>query len=289
MQSEWRLSFHRLLQGEEDGAILGLASHLARDGLEQAARFAPTEALFELPSRRSPVLSSAISMRFASGWRWGQSTHRGSGSDRQYAPVALTSGPGSPLWPGPPPCIDGPSPCCFATMPMAVPGGYGMAIAGCWPGRGSGCRRSWMRPLSAMALCSMRPSCRRFSRSASHDRPRACFPAHRNAPGPGPWPLALPGVDGREVPVGNPATHPSGRFSIRRPPTTPALRGCRRSSKTTSRPPGLSWVGRGLDMRGIASGTGSWPNSWPSAALSIRRRDMEARRHSDRHAAAWRS
>ncbi|MGH8588178.1 MAG: hypothetical protein ACREXX_02220, partial [Gammaproteobacteria bacterium] len=49
MQSEWRLSFHELLEGEEDGAILGLASHLARDRLAEAARFAETETLFESP------------------------------------------------------------------------------------------------------------------------------------------------------------------------------------------------------------------------------------------------
>ncbi|MDQ3773620.1 MAG: iron-containing redox enzyme family protein [Pseudomonadota bacterium] len=92
MQSEWRLSFHELLQGEEDGAILGLASHLARDRLEQAARFAQTEALFESP----PALTGPFFGYFdplrertevgsidAPGFRY---------LIRQYAPVALTYG-----------------------------------------------------------------------------------------------------------------------------------------------------------------------------------------------------
>ncbi|MGH8586395.1 MAG: hypothetical protein ACREWE_09520, partial [Gammaproteobacteria bacterium] len=92
MQSEWRLSFHELLQGEEDGAILGLASHLARDELEQAARFAQTEALFEAP----PPLPGPFFGYFdplrermelgsidAPGFRY---------LIRQYAPVALTHG-----------------------------------------------------------------------------------------------------------------------------------------------------------------------------------------------------
>ncbi len=92
MQSEWRLSFHGLLQGEEDGGILGLASHLARDRLAEAARFAETEALFESP----PPLAGPFFGYFdplrermevgsidAPGFRH---------LIRQYAPVALTHG-----------------------------------------------------------------------------------------------------------------------------------------------------------------------------------------------------
>ncbi|MGH8568006.1 MAG: hypothetical protein ACREXU_08275 [Gammaproteobacteria bacterium] len=92
MQTEWRLSFHELLQGEEEGAILGLASHLARDRLEQAARFAQTEALFQSP----PPLAGPFFGYFdplrermevgsidAPGFRY---------LIRQYAPVALTHG-----------------------------------------------------------------------------------------------------------------------------------------------------------------------------------------------------
>ncbi|MGQ0594137.1 MAG: iron-containing redox enzyme family protein [Gammaproteobacteria bacterium] len=43
------MTFHKLLEGEEDGAMLGLASHLARGRLAEAARFAETETLFESP------------------------------------------------------------------------------------------------------------------------------------------------------------------------------------------------------------------------------------------------
>ncbi|MGH8571800.1 MAG: hypothetical protein ACREX8_04375, partial [Gammaproteobacteria bacterium] len=97
MQNEWRLSFHELLQGEEDGTILGLASHLARDRLEQAARFAQTEALFESPpppyrfTGAGPFFGYFDPLRErmevgsidAPGFRY---------LIRQYAPVALTHG-----------------------------------------------------------------------------------------------------------------------------------------------------------------------------------------------------
>ncbi|MGH8479158.1 MAG: iron-containing redox enzyme family protein [Gammaproteobacteria bacterium] len=90
MQSEWRLSFHELLQGEEDGAIAGLASHLARDRLTEAARFAETETLFESPPPlggpffgyfdplRARMEGGSIDAR---GFRY---------LIRQYAPLALT-------------------------------------------------------------------------------------------------------------------------------------------------------------------------------------------------------
>ena len=92
MQSEWRLSFHKLLEGEEDGAILGLASRLARDRLEQAARFAETETLFESPPPLAgPFLGYFDPLRErmevgsidAPGFPY---------LTRQYAPVALTHG-----------------------------------------------------------------------------------------------------------------------------------------------------------------------------------------------------
>jgi len=99
MQSEWRLCFHKLLQGEEDGAILGLASHLARDRLEQAARFAQTEALFESP----PPLAGPFFGYFdllRERVEVGSIDAPGGSTDapgfryliRQYAPVALTHG-----------------------------------------------------------------------------------------------------------------------------------------------------------------------------------------------------
>ena len=97
MQSEWRLSFHKLLRGEEDGAILGLASHLARDRLAEAARFAQTEALFESPPPfDGPFFGYFDPLRErmevgsidAPGFRY---------LIRQYAPVALTHG----SWVGP--------------------------------------------------------------------------------------------------------------------------------------------------------------------------------------------
>ena len=177
MQSEWRLSFHELLQGEEDGAILGLASHLARDGLEQAARFAQTEALFESP----PPLAGPFFGYFdplrermevgsidAPGFRY---------LIRQYAPVALTYG----SWVAP---LAGTA--TVHRRPFAllfryhadggarrVRDGYRRLLAG----QGIGLPEIVDETFIAMALCSMRPSCRRFSRSASHDRPRACFPS----------------------------------------------------------------------------------------------------------------
>ena len=97
MQSEWRLSFHKLLRAEEDGAILGLASHLARDRLAEAARFAQTEALFESPpppyrfTGAGPFFGYFDPLRErmevgsidAPGFRY---------LIRQYAPVALTHG-----------------------------------------------------------------------------------------------------------------------------------------------------------------------------------------------------
>ncbi|MGH8565540.1 MAG: iron-containing redox enzyme family protein [Gammaproteobacteria bacterium] len=92
MQSEWPLSFHELLEGEEDGAIRRLASHLARDRLAEAARFAETEALFESPPPLAgPSLGYFDPLRErmelgsieAPGFRY---------LLRQYAPVALTYG-----------------------------------------------------------------------------------------------------------------------------------------------------------------------------------------------------
>jgi hypothetical protein len=97
MQSEWRLCFHKLLRGEEDGPILGLASHLARDRLAEAARFAQTEALFESPppphrfTGANPLFGYFDPLRErmevgsidAPGFRY---------LIRQYAPVALTYG-----------------------------------------------------------------------------------------------------------------------------------------------------------------------------------------------------
>ena len=104
MQSEWRLSFHKLLRGEEDGAILGLASHLARDRLAEAARFAQTEALFESPPPPYRFTGAGPFFGYFDPLRErmevGPIDAPGGSIDapgfryliRQYAPVALTHG-----------------------------------------------------------------------------------------------------------------------------------------------------------------------------------------------------
>ncbi len=93
MHSEERLAFHELLKGEEDGAILGLACHLARDRLAEAARFAET--LFESPP--PPYRFTGAGFGYFDALRERMEVGSIDAPEfryliRQYAPVALTHG-----------------------------------------------------------------------------------------------------------------------------------------------------------------------------------------------------